>query len=424
MLPTHALVSAETGRELLLTQQLLIDGTGGMIKLFTTHPASWLTAVSFIVTGQSATATAVLYAFLGFLAVVALYELLVNTVSNRAALVGAALLSSSPIAVLYSRMPYHDGISLLLTVCYIWALTKLWYNYSFTWLVLSIALVLLLALTTPAQIPLASVLVFVVWKKQYLATHQRLSALFATILFLMVVSAVAFFQPETTHTSFNISLLRQLFGTILLTQVLGVFLILFGALAALRLWQEKKLPVPYLLTIVSLSAVLIASVMSKAVFEAVLPSVAVLLSILGSGVVFARKAVQRRAVAVVLLLLVLQATYSIAASDFFTTDHLSLQHDPIGEQRVIANSIFQQSGTTETFITSTADIIAAEPSYTDGITFFFQKQGGEMSKEYNAAAKSYLVVPIDAQIPSGTFVLQEFLSKKVLILPPRVGGNS
>lgn len=424
MLPTHALISAETGSELLQTQQSLADGAEGMLALFSNRPESWLTTLSFLLTGQSATATALIYSFLGFLAVVALYELLVNTVSNRAALVGAALLSISPIAVLYSRMPSHDGLSLLLSVCYIWALTKLWHNYSRTLLALSLVLVLLLTLTAPIQISLASALLFVVWKKQYLSTHKRLAALSAAMLLVMLVSAGIFLQPETTGTSLYISLLRQLFGTTLLTQLLGVFLILFGALAILRLWREKKLPVPYVLTVVSLSAVLIASVMSRTASDTVLPSVAVLLSILGSGIIFARKAVQRRAVAVVLLFLMLYTTYSIAASDFFTNDRLSLQYEPIGEQRVIANSIFQHSGTTPTFITSTSDIITAEPAYTNGITFFFLKEGGQVSEEYTAAAKSYLVVPKDAPTPTGSFVLQEFRSKKVLLVPARIGGNS
>ena len=458
LLTTHAIFFADMGRDFLVAQQALDAKELPLVGIASSRPylhqgplSIWLTMLVFSVTSSSAPAAAFVFAFLGFLAVVLLYELLVTTVSNRAALLGAAVYTVSPLIVAQSRMAYHTSLELITTVCYLWAVVLLAKGFTVRRLVIALIAAVFLLQSALSTVPLLLLIPYVFWKKKYRLSPKRLKQVALVVIVCLILGTAPQLLAELTGQSHQLTglltaiitkisnlqtvngsrqfwtgdhsfllYLRHTFGLTLIPQLLGLLLFVFGAGAVIRSWKARQLPITVELAAVSIVLLCSIFIVTRNISEAYWPPVATAIAIVCAYGVAARTKSARVVVYATATLLCIITTMQTVQSKYFTEPKYSLIYDAVGEHRAIAQFIQADAQSDVIYITSSKELLAAAPTYVTGIQFFLKTAGQTSVIPSSSAERAYLLLPLTDTPPAGTFVLARFTTKQLLVRPAQV----
>jgi 4-amino-4-deoxy-L-arabinose transferase-like glycosyltransferase len=106
--------------------QLPLLGIASSVPRFKQGPLTvWLEMIIYLIAGQNLLVFGVIFASLGILAVIGVYELFASEGRERLGLLSSFLFAFSPLAVAHSRMPYHIVPIPLCLVIYFWSLRRL-----------------------------------------------------------------------------------------------------------------------------------------------------------------------------------------------------------------------------------------------------------------------------------------------------------
>jgi len=189
---THAILFPDAAKDILVSieavkrKRLPLLGIASSVPRFKQGPVNvWIEMLIYQLFGLNLLAFSIIYALFGILAVVALYQLTVNFVNKKTALIASALLALSPLAVAHSRMIYHTTPIPLTLILYFWALLKLYQKKKFS-LFLSVFLWTINFQFELNLFPLILLIPYVIYKsKQKLEKKDYLrifSALFVGLL--------------------------------------------------------------------------------------------------------------------------------------------------------------------------------------------------------------------------------------------------
>lgn len=461
LLSTHAIFFSDIGRDFLVAYQSLESEALPLVGIATSRPylhqgplSLWLTMVVFYFSQNSDIAVVFVFAFIGFLTVVAVYELVVTTVSNRAALVSAAVIAVSPLAVAQSRMAYHTNPISLFMVGYLWAIYYFWQKFSLKWLVVCLVFFLLLVQSELSNIPLFLLIPYVFWRRKYPVNRtllrkiilpvtvvvflgllpqilselhgntSQLSGILSTVMHKITTLKIF---PERSNFLWGpnslLYYLKYTFGVGLLIQLMGVFLLTITGLVTVRLIRTKQLPITLELSLVALLILFASFLAIRGVSEAYMPPVFVCFAISVAAVTFSQKRVIRALCYGVVTIVVLGNSLSAWRSDFYTQPGLELSYRTIGEQRAIASYIMQHKQDNTVQLATAPSLLEYAPSYLDGIQFFLEKQGVSVQTDPDSTQRSYMILPLATELPPNAFTIQQFRTYQLLLSPARIGGQ-
>jgi len=130
---TNGILFGDAAKDLLVAKQAVesrnipLLGIPSSIPRFHQGPFTiWLEMIIYSIFGQNTLAFSMSFAFIGILAVISVYEYSVVYINKKTALVSAALLAFSPLAIAHSRVPYHTNPIPLVIMLYLFALQCLW----------------------------------------------------------------------------------------------------------------------------------------------------------------------------------------------------------------------------------------------------------------------------------------------------------
>ncbi len=134
-LPNNAIVFPDAGRDLLeavtaiKNHEFPLLGIPSSIPRFKQGPLSiWLNMSIYSAVGYKMETYSLVYAFIGILAIIGIYETCIVFFNQRVGLIALALLSFSPLAIAHSRMAYHTTPIPIFTIFYWWGLQALLQN--------------------------------------------------------------------------------------------------------------------------------------------------------------------------------------------------------------------------------------------------------------------------------------------------------
>ncbi|MEX0895410.1 MAG: glycosyltransferase family 39 protein [Patescibacteria group bacterium] len=137
-LDSQMILFPDAGHDLLVAAQAVEErsvpllGIPSSIPIFKQGPiAIWLMMATISTFGIASYPIAILFALIGCLAVIGIYEILTVTMSRQHGLIAAALAATSPIMVAHSRMPYHTTPIPFMTILFLAACVALWHKYRF-----------------------------------------------------------------------------------------------------------------------------------------------------------------------------------------------------------------------------------------------------------------------------------------------------
>lgn len=128
-LPNRAILFPDAGRDLLVAAQAVQDKTIPLLGIPSSVPrfkqgplTIWLQMVIFQVAGYDLTLYSLVFATIGVLALVLIYETGIVYFNRRVGQIALITLAFSPMAIAHSRMPYHTTPIPLFTIGYWWGL--------------------------------------------------------------------------------------------------------------------------------------------------------------------------------------------------------------------------------------------------------------------------------------------------------------
>lgn len=128
-LPNRAILFPDAGRDLLVAAQAVKDNTLPLLGIPSSVPrfkqgplTIWLQMGIFQIVGYDLTLYSLVFAFIGILAMVLIYETGIVFFNRRVGQLALILLAFSPMAIAHSRMPYHTNPIPLFTIGYWWGL--------------------------------------------------------------------------------------------------------------------------------------------------------------------------------------------------------------------------------------------------------------------------------------------------------------
>jgi 4-amino-4-deoxy-L-arabinose transferase-like glycosyltransferase len=132
---SRGILFSDAAKDLLMAKQAVesqnipLLGIPSSVPRFHQGPLTiWLEMIIYSAFGQNTFAFSIIFAFLGILAVIAVYEYAVVFINKKTALISSALLAFSPLAIAHSRVPYHTNPIPFVVMIYLFALQYLWKN--------------------------------------------------------------------------------------------------------------------------------------------------------------------------------------------------------------------------------------------------------------------------------------------------------
>lgn len=134
-LPNRAILFPDAGRDLLVAAQAVQDKTIPLLGIPSSVPrfkqgplTIWLQMAIFQIVGYDLTLYSLVFAGIGILALVLIYETGIVFFNRRVGQIALILMAFSPMAIAHSRMPYHTTPIPLFTIGYWWGLQALLQN--------------------------------------------------------------------------------------------------------------------------------------------------------------------------------------------------------------------------------------------------------------------------------------------------------
>jgi len=390
-------------------QQLPLLGISSSVPRFKQGPVTiWIEMVISAVAGHRLFVFSLVFALISVTAVLAVYELSAVYISRRTALISSLILAVSPLAVAHGRMPYHITPIPLMTVLYLWTLTRLWHQKrsALFWSVLAWCLLFQFEL---ALLPALLLIPYVLWRTKAVPSKRHvlesLAALglgllpqivydlthgftqlggFAIWVLYRIASALGLVgsymvSPSTLSSAASAF---WLYGGRVLTlegpeiKILWFLLLLISAIAVVRSGRLRKLP-PVVEIISALTVILsLGFVIHSAPSEAYFPPFLVLLPlILGYGI----SQIRRQTQAGLLLLITtlsLGNIWQIWQHQFFVSNTQVMTYGPsLTEQRQAVALIDRLSRSNFQYLTTQTGGVF--PNYFDNLRWLAQEQGVE-----------------------------------------------
>lgn len=369
-LDTKAIMFSDAGRDLLVAKESLDNktipllGIPSSVPRFKQGPVSiWIEMLSIAVFGVNTYVISLVYALLGIAAVIGLYELVCIYVGRKQAILAAALLAISPLAVAHARVIYHTTPLPLALILYLFSLFLLQKNKLRYFLLAGFCFALLFQFEL-AVTPLFLLLPFFVWYKKikynrwsifsaiggvalgllpqiiFDLTHKFAQlGVFALWIGHKGLEFVTFKGGGTTSIGTYLQSLEKYLVRIVSVDnlVIGIALLLLlilGAVHAVSQYKQKKLEDLYLVTFLGTLLLLIGYLVHGAPSEAYFPPFFVLLPILLTHAVFSLKPPLQKFALGVLVVSMLFNVFSIFRTNFFVSTNNSFNYGPsIQEQR-------------------------------------------------------------------------------------------
>ncbi|PIR62135.1 MAG: hypothetical protein COY81_02560 [Candidatus Pacebacteria bacterium CG_4_10_14_0_8_um_filter_43_12] len=163
---------SDAGRDLMVAYHSVQDrtlpllGIPSSVPRFKQGPVTiWLEMMVIVIFGVNTLAQSLTFALISILAVIGLYEFAAIYLSKRQALIAAALLALSPLAIANGRVPYHTTPLPLALVLYLFSLLLLWQRKKFNLFFVSFAFAFLFQFEL-AMAPLILLIPFVLWHQK------------------------------------------------------------------------------------------------------------------------------------------------------------------------------------------------------------------------------------------------------------------
>lgn len=381
---SHGILFGDAAKDLLVakqaveTQNLPLLGIPSSIPRFHQGPLTiWLEMIIYSIFGQNTLAFSMSFAFLGIIAVIAVYEYAVVFINKKTALISSALLAFSPLAIAHSRVPYHTNPIPLVIMIYLFALQYWWQNkkLGLFWAGLAWILVMQFELSL---FSLGLMIPYILWRKRTkinMSVISQLSAASLLGLFPQIIhdltssfgasqiggfilwvgyritaltGLVGDHQFSIAKLSTTLSIYGKYWGRIFSTQVTFIsiiFLVLFTITAALAISKRKTLKIGLEIPIVALVLLTLSYFAHGTPSEAYFPPYFPLLSIFigwGLSQVFHQK---ERVVATLISIWAFINLVSIFKHNFFVSNPQAFSYYPsIQEQRRIIKTINRISG--------------------------------------------------------------------------------
>ncbi len=453
-LETHGIFFFDAGHDLLAAHQAVESGTLPLVGITSSRPwlhqgplAIWLEMLVMVFFGTSTLAQHTFFALLSIAAIIVLYELVTIHLSKKAAYYAVAILAVSPLAIAASRMPYHTTPIPLATVCYLWALTALWKNYSPTKLVLVVLSGLLLFQFELSNAPLLILIPYVFIRKKYpinikilsLAIGVGLLAVLPQLLYPLmggtnqvfefgkwfIAQILERFQVGISSDNKTINTLQafwlfggRMFGvdSIALSLIGFVTTLAASIFAAFKLYKKDLPPVvevALVCFVVLVGAYFVAGPPSEAYFPPFFILVPILL-----GYFFSQQRTNIQiGVSTALVLFIVVNVYGVFAANFFVMNNRAFQYDSVGEHRAIAHTLHSRTNQKPYRLTTTYQSELVHPAFFDHIRWLTVAEG--LQQPATSGRLYYLEMNADPQ-PAQTIIIQKF-STKTLYWNPTAG---
>jgi 4-amino-4-deoxy-L-arabinose transferase-like glycosyltransferase len=188
-LSASGILFGDAAKDLLVAKQAVesnnipLLGIPSSIPRFHQGPLTvWLEMIIYSIFGQNTLVFSLSFAFIGILAVIAVYEYCVVYINKKTALVASALLAFSPLAVAHSRVPYHTNPIPFVIMIYLFSLQHLWQRkrLGVFWAGLTWVLVMQFELTL---FSLGLIIPYILWRRKIKINIHLVSQLCAALLF-------------------------------------------------------------------------------------------------------------------------------------------------------------------------------------------------------------------------------------------------
>lgn len=380
-LDTHAILFSDAGRDLLVAKNAVNDhslpllGIPSSVPRFKQGPVSiWIEMISVSLFGVNTLAVSMLFAFISVAAVIALYEYLCITIGKSPAIVAAAILAASPLAVASARVPYHTTPLPLALLAYLFSLLGLEKKKPLYYLLAGISFGFLFQFEL-AVTPLLLLIPFTIWYKKIVVSRKLIMYLIVGLL-LGVWPQIVF---DLTHKFAQLGVFVLWIGHKVLEFItfkgggsttlplyfenvasfgvkiisgnniwiaLGVLLVmLYGYWRAIEQLRKRKLQFTYVIAYLSVLLLLGSYLIHGAPSEAYFPPFFVLIPIIISHVFQLLPRTGQKIATLILLLLVTVNTSTILSHNYFVSTAKAFTYGPsVSEQRRVIAFINQKSG--------------------------------------------------------------------------------
>lgn len=187
-LPAQGILFGDAARDLLAAKEAVesknipLLGIPSSVPRFHQGPVTiWLEMAIYSIFGQNTLAFLISFAFLGILAVIAVYEYAVIFINKKTALIAAALLAFSPLAIAHSRVPYHTNPIPLVIMVYLFALQYLWQKKKLGVFVAGLAWILVMQFEL-TLFSLGLLIPYILWRQKIKLQPNVVSQLSAALL--------------------------------------------------------------------------------------------------------------------------------------------------------------------------------------------------------------------------------------------------
>lgn len=379
-LDTKAIMFSDAGRDLLVAKESLDNktlpllGIPSSVPRFKQGPVSiWIEMLSIAVFGVNTHAISLVYALIGIAAVIGIYELVCIYVGRKEAILAAAILAVSPLAVAHARVIYHTTPLPLALVLYFFSLFLLEKNKLRYFFLAGFCFALVFQFEL-AVTPLFLLLPFFVWYKKISWNRWSIVSAFGGIAFGLVpqilfdlthkfaqlgvfalwighkgIEFLTFKGGGTTSIGTYFQSLEKYLVRVVSVDnraiaVVVLILLILGVVHALNQYKKKKLQDLYVLSFLGTLLLLIGYLVHGAPSEAYFPPFFVLLPILITHAVFSLKQQQQKFVIGVLVMFMLFNIFSIFRANFFVSTSNNFNYGPsVLEQRQILYFIQNKS---------------------------------------------------------------------------------
>ncbi|MFZ5376902.1 MAG: glycosyltransferase family 39 protein [Patescibacteria group bacterium] len=403
-----AILFGDSGRDILAATSAVEEGSIPLLGIpssvprFRQGPLSiWLVMLLNIVFGDNFLIYSLVFAFIGTLAVIALYEYMLNFHGKKAAVLASLMLAFSPLAVAHSRMIYHITPTPLLVVLFLWSLQKAWKgsrkSFFLAGLMASLVFQTELSLFPLVLIPLIIMFIKKIIKKQIVVSFisgvavgltpqiihdltHRFAHLggFSLWLGYRVIAAFAptehqFNQGKIVETLVSYG---RYFCRIWSTDNIFISILMFLIFICSVFWLWKKRSILRAKTRIELLAFIILTigyVIHGTPSEAYFPAYFIFLPIIISiGIVLMR--LRYQAILITSLVIVSFVNFAeINQFNFFVSNNNSFSYGPsVGEQKEIIE--FISSTSNGPFKLKTNDDYGVFPSYFDGYRYLMKQK--------------------------------------------------
>jgi len=194
---SQGILFSDAGRDLLVAQQAVESNTLPLLGIPSSVPrfhqgplTIWLEMLVYSIFGHQTLAFSLTFAFLGILAVIAVYEYAVIYINKPTAIIAAALLAFSPLAIAHSRVPYHTTPIPFTIVLFLFALNYLWQKKKHSVLVAGLAWALIMQFEL-SLFPLGLMILYILWRQNKKIDRNVISQL--------SVAGIIGFLPQIIH---------------------------------------------------------------------------------------------------------------------------------------------------------------------------------------------------------------------------------